>query len=220
VRVNAATAVDPPRAPRKEITVLDSEQTRHLLNIAAQGQKIAPLVTILAMTGMRIGEALALRWRDLDLRAGTIKVNRTLVEIRGQFSFQEPKSNASRREVGIPQEAVDVLRALRSRIRGLPHPERLVFTDSRGGPLRRSNLIRRDWHPLLKLANLPKTGIHSLRHSHATQLLAAGANPRAVADRLGHSRASLVLDVYGHVLPGADRELTDQMGALLRSHSV
>ena len=220
VRVNVAASIDTPRVPRKEIRVLDGEQTRHLLDVAVNDSKIGALVTLLSTTGLRIGEALALRWLDVDLRTGTIKVNRTLVEIDGKFSFQEPKSKASRRKVGIPQETVDALRALRSKIRGVPHPERLVFTDRRCGPLRRSNLIRRDWHPLLKLAELPKTGFHILRHSHATQLLAAGANPRAVADRLGHSQASLVLDVYGHVLPGADRELTDRTATLLRPGSA
>ena len=86
--MNVAATIDAPRVQRKEIRVLDSEQTRHLLDVAANDSKVGPLVTLLATTGLRIGEALALRWRDVDLRTGTVKVNRTLVEIQVQVSFQ------------------------------------------------------------------------------------------------------------------------------------
>jgi integrase len=102
----------------------------------------------------------------------------------------------------------------------MPHPNRLVFTDSQGGPWRRSNLLRREWHPLLGAAELPRLGFHVLRHTHATALLAAGHNPRAVAARLGHSRPSLVLDVYGHLLPGADEALTASAEAFVHGTRI
>jgi integrase len=215
IRVNVAAAVDAPQVAKKEIRILDERQTKKLLEAAAEEPRIGPLVTLMATTGLRLGEALGLRWRDLDLKGGKVRVERTLVEVNGDLSFHEPKTKRSQRQVGIPNETLKVLRGHRSRLPGLPHPERLVFCDAKGGPWRRSNLTRREWHPLLEKAELPRIGLHALRHGHATALLAGGANPRAVADRLGHSQPSLVLDVYAHTLPGADRELTDRVEALL-----
>ena len=139
IRINVAAAVDAPRVSRKELHVLDSRQTRKLLDVAAGQPRIGPLVTLLATTGLRIGEALALQWRDLDLEAGTVAVERTLVEVKGKLRFHEPKTKSSRRQVGVPQEALKALRAQRSRLPGPPHPERLIFTDRKGGPWRQSN---------------------------------------------------------------------------------
>lgn len=213
LRANSCDAVDAPRHTKREIQVLDADQTRRLLEAAAEDERIGALVTVLATTGLRLGEALALRWRDVDFQAGTVQVERTLT---AQLTFAEPKTPRSRRRVGLPQRTLTLLRAHRARLRGVPHPNTLVFTDSAGGPWRKSNLIRRHWHPLLRRAEVPHIGFHALRHGHATALLAAGANPRAVAERLGHARASLVLDVYGHALPGADRELTVRADGLYR----
>lgn len=224
VRVNVADVVTAPRAPREPVRVLDSGELSRLLEAAA-GRRIRPLAVLLASTGLRIGEALALRWRDVELRDLRVRVERSQVELTTKDSegkktsrilFTEPKSAASRRVVGIPRSAAAALEALRSSLPATPHPSRLVFTDSRGGPWRRSNLLRREWHPLLEAAGLPRMGFHALRHTHASALLAEGHNARAVAARLGHGRPSLVLDVYGHLLPGADDALTASAEALVQ----
>jgi integrase len=223
VRVNAANVATAPRAPRAPVRVLDAADLHKLL-AAATTSRIGPLVELLAGTGLRIGEALALRWKDLDLASRRVCVERGQVELTTtdrdgnkttRILFTEPKSAASRRTLGLPGSVVAALEAYRAKLKATPHPQRLVFTDSRGGPWRRSNLMRREWHPLLETAGLTRMGFHVLRHSHASALLAAGLNPRAIAARLGHSRPSLVLDVYGHLLPGADDDLTAAAEAIV-----
>jgi integrase len=82
------------------------------------------------------------------------------------------------------------------------HPDGLVFCDTQGGPLRKSNLLRRSFLPLLKRARLPAIRFHDLRHTAATLLLARGVHPKIVQERLGHSQISLTLDTYSHVLLG------------------
>jgi integrase len=215
VRINAAALVDAPRVPKREARVLTPEQLRKLLEVSRADETVGALAILLSFTGLRIGEALALQWRHVDLRNGVLQVERSLAEVRGRFIVREPKSARSRRRVEIPEAALEALRVYRGRRGTIPHTASLVFSDSCDGYLRRSNVLRREWHPLLKRAGLPQVGFHAVRHGHATALLAAGANPRAIAERLGHSRASLVLDVYGHVIPGAGRELANRIADTL-----
>jgi len=222
LRANPCTAVDAPRVPRSEPRHFNPEQLRQLLEAAEEDARGGALAVLLVTAGLRVGEALALRWRDVSLREGWVDVAHTLVEVKDaegkiRLSLQEPKTPRSRRRVELPPLAVQALHRHRSHLTARPHPTAPVLADRKGGFLRRSNVLRRTWWPLLERAGLPKAGFHAARHGHATALLAAGANPRAIAERLGHSRASLVLDVYGHVAPGAGRELAERMEALLEA---
>jgi integrase len=112
---NPARAVDPPKIREEEITPLDSEQARKFLD-AASGEKVEALLVLSLTAGLRMGEALGLRWPDIDLDAKTLRVNRQLQRIRngGGLVFSEPK-NASRRTVDLPQRAVEALRSHRKR---------------------------------------------------------------------------------------------------------
>jgi integrase len=141
-------------------------------------------------------------------------VQRTLIETSGRHTFGEPKTTRSRRRIDLPSYAVRALKAHHSRQPATPHPATLVFTDTLGKPIRRSNFIRRVWHPLLEAAKLPKVKFHSLRHSHVTTLLAEGAPLAAVSERVGHSRASMTTDVYSHTVEGMQRELADRLDRL------
>ena len=93
-------------------------------------------------------------------------------------------------------------------------PDSLVFTDTIGGPLRKQNLLRRSWWPLLERAGLPKIRFHSLRHTHASMLLSAGTHPKVVQERLGHSSISITLDTYSHVMEGLGREAANKLDDL------
>jgi integrase len=90
-----------------------------------------------------------------------------------------------------------------------------VFADSNGGPLRKSNLIRRSFKPLLEAASLPNIRFHDLRHTAATLLMAEGVHPKVVQERLGHSSIGLTLDTYSHVLPSMQNEAADKLDAAL-----
>jgi integrase len=180
-----------------------------------------PLVEVLLGTGLRIGEALALRWRDIDLQGGLLRVERSQVERNGGVSFKEPKSARGRRTVELPQGLVAVFRAHQTGIGAVPHPDRLLFTDARGGPLRRSNLLRREWHPLLKRAGFGDEvfGFHALRHTHGSHLCARGADVAAVSARLGHADAAFTYRTYVHPLEREKERARSVADAWLESNS-
>ena len=146
-----------------------------------------------------------------------MQVRRTLTEDNrtGVRGVAETKTARSRRRIDLPGFTVTALREHRARLGATPHPERLVFADSQGGFLRRSNLHRRNFKPLLDRAKLPaSTRFHDLRHAAATLLLAQGVHPKVVQERLGHSTVTLTLDTYSHVLQGMQRDASDRLDAL------
>jgi len=216
IAANPMDAVSRPRAPRPEIRHLDAGQVRQLLE-AARGDRFEALYPLAVGTGLRLGELLGLRWGDLDLESGAVQVRRASVEDRktGAVTFEEPKTARSRRKVDLPGFAVSALARHRERLGAVPHPERLVFTASDGSPVRRSNLHRRSWKPVLKRAGLPDIPFHALRHTAATLALAAGVNPKVVQERLGHSSITLTLDTYSHSVPTLGRDAAARVHALV-----
>ena len=211
---NPCDGVPRPRLPRKEVAYLDAGQVRRLFD-AARGDPLEALVVLAVTTGLRQGELLGLQWRDVDLEARTLAVRRQLLEHSdGSLELGELKTRASRRRVDLPGTSVRALEAHRSRAK-VASPDGLVFTDSRGGPVRKGNLLRRWFRPLLKRAGLPPVRFHDLRHTHATLLLAQGAHPKVVQERLGHSQISMTLDVYSHAVPSMQREAARGLDDLL-----
>ena len=134
----------------------------------------------------------------------------------GSLELDEPKTARSRRLVTLPEIAVGALVEHRARLEVLPLPSRPVFTSSRGKPLRKSNLMRRWFRPLLERAALPRIRFHDLRHTHATLLLTQGVNPKVVQERLGHSQIGITLDTYSHVVPTLQRDAAEKIDGLLR----
>ena len=210
---NPMDAIEKPRVARKEIQMLTPDQIRSLL-ATAKGHRLEALAILAIATGARQGELFGLQWKDIDLDAGTVTIQRTLIEARGKLEFGEPKTARSRRRIDLPGYAVTALRAHRGRQTATPHPTVLVFTDTEGNPLRKSNFTRRVWHRWLKSAELPRVKFHSLRHSHITALLADGGNLKAVAERVGHSRTSMTADVYAHAVEGMQQELAARLDRL------
>lgn len=212
---NPLDAVSRPRAPRPEIRALSATETRALL-AAAVGDPLEALYALAVGTGLRLGELTGLRWSDVDLSAGTVRVQRALLErVSGEIAFGDPKSAKARRKVDVPAFAIAALERHRARVGAVPHPERLVFASPDGLPIRRSNLHRRSYKPLLKRAGLPAIPFHALRHTAATLALAAGVNPKVVQERLGHSSIALTLDTYSHAVPTLGRDAAKRLDALI-----
>jgi integrase len=207
---NPLEVIDKPRIPKRELQVLSPDEVRQLLQ-AVQGHRLEPLIILAVATGARQGELFGLQWRDVDLEKGVLTIQRSLIETRGHLEFGEPKTNQSQRRVDLPDYAVRALRAHREREPAIPHPAMLIFSDTEGKPLRKSNFTRRVWHPLLSKAGLPGVRFHTLRHSHITSLLAAGGNLKAVSERVGHSRTPMTADVYAHAVEGMQRELAQKL---------
>ena len=178
--------------------------------------------------GVRLGEALAIRWADVSLDHATAQVTRALQRIelpdgKSELQFVEPKSDRSYRVLAIPKSVVAMLgkhRAAQNRERLVAgsrwQSEGLVFASTIGTPLDERN-VRREFFALLKAAKLPRMRIHDLRHSYATILLAAGEHPKVVQETLGHSSVQLTLDTYSHLLPdmGLKERAAARLDALL-----
>lgn len=217
---NVATLVNLPKAQRPEVEPFTPDQARSFL-AAIHGDRLEALYSVALSVGLRQGEALGLRWEDVDLDTGTITVRKALQRLNGVFELVEPKTARSRRTIALPQTAVTALRVHRTRqlqerlLAGSKWCENgLVFTNTFGTPIDASNLIRH-FHRALVAAGLPRKRFHDLRHTCASLLLAQGVHPRVVMDILGHSQISLTMDTYSHVIPALQREAASQMDVLL-----
>ena len=209
------------------VSVLTPEQARQFIQASGE-YRLGPLFCTMLALGMRLGEALALRWDDVSLDYGTVQVTRALQRIelatgKSELQFVEPKSNRSYRVLAIPKSVVALLgkhRATQNRERLVAgsrwRSERLVFASTIGTPLDERN-VRREFRALLETAKLPVMRIHDLRHSYATILLAAGEHPKVVQETLGHASVQLTLDTYSHLLPdmGLKERAAARLGALL-----
>lgn len=221
ISVNVATLVDPPVVRRVEVAPFGSEEAQRLLEAALGDRMEARWIVGLAL-GLRQGEVLGLFWDDVDLDAGTLRVQRALQRQRGVgLVFTDPKTARSRRIVSLPAPLVDALRAHRSR----QLQERLVagtmwkgsdcvFTTECGAPVDPRNDYRL-FKALLRKAELRDARLHDLRHTAASLLLLQGVAPRVVMEVLGHSQISLTMNTYSHVVPELKRDAADRMSAAL-----
>jgi integrase len=139
-----------------------------------------------------------------------VEVAEIVTEVGGVLRFGPPKTRAGRRSVGLPGAVVDELAA---HLAGLGDPEAFVFTAPQGGPLRVIAFRARVWRPATRKADLDGLRIHDLRHT-AVALWIAGAGPKEVATRAGHTSVSFTLDRYGHLYPESDTALRDRLDAL------
>jgi integrase len=213
---NVCDAVTRPRAPRPAMQVLTPERVNVLLK-AAREDRFHALYVLAVSTGLRQGELLGLQWDDVDLAGALLHVRNSLHEVSGRLWLDEPKTPKAKRPVDLPKIAVVALRKHRGRMLAEGHPHGLVFCDTQGGPIRKSNLVRRSFLPLLESAGLPRIRFHDLRHTAATLLLLHGVHPKVVQERLGHSQISITLDTYSHVLPSMGREAADKLDAIFRT---
>jgi integrase len=187
-----------------------AEEARRFLEVAREDRFFG--VYVLALTcGLRQGEILGLTWDCVDLHHGTVRIVRQLQDLHGELVLTEPKSASSRRTVPLPPLALEALLRRREAAEqeGSFRPDAPVFTDTRGGFMRPSNLLRRSFYPLLERAVVKRIRFHDLRHTAATLALQEGVHPRVVADLLGHSRVTLTLTTYSHVLPTLARHAVD-----------
>jgi len=177
-------------------------------------------VTALA-TGARPGELCALQWKDVDLQAQVLTVSKSLQRVGGEYRLAEPKTRASVRSIALPDEAVQALlrqkgqQALwRAEAGGSWQEWGLVFTTRAGAPLHRSTVLHTLARECQRLG-LPAITPHSLRHLHASLLLAQGVAIPTVSARLGHANPSITLSVYSHAITGQDAEAALAIGRAL-----
>jgi integrase len=207
------------------MTALSAAQLMRLLE-HARGQRLQPLLVILGTAGLRIGEALGLRWRDIDLSAGRLVVRQALQRRRGVgLVFVEPKTARSRRTVHLAPIAIDALlnqslwQSEQSQQGANWKDSGLVFTSLSGRPLE-PGVVNETLSRLLMEAGLPHVRVHDLRHTTATTLLEAGVHPKLVQDLLGHSTIAVTLDTYSHVAPALHERAVLKLQDLLTEVSL
>ncbi|MEW5934348.1 MAG: tyrosine-type recombinase/integrase [Bacillota bacterium] len=220
---NAAHLARPPEKEAKERPVLSEEESRILLDRLADPRLRIPAALALG-AGLRRGEALGLRWCDVDLDGHRLYVSQTMQHIPGEgVAARPPKTAAGRRCVAIPGFLVETLREwrrrqLEARLAAGPawQDHGLVCTRADGCPLDPEWLTRAFRNAIRKLG-LPPVHFHDLRHTHATFLLKLGAHPRVVQERLGHSEVGVTLGTYSHVLPDMQEEAARRLDRLFRA---
>lgn len=218
---NVCDAVSPPKVPRQEMHVLDPEQARALI-AAVDGDPLEALYVLAVTAGLRQGELLALKWRDLDADAGQLTVCRSVRWFTGLGSIEgQPKTKSGRRSVLLAPLAVAALRRHRTRqteqrLRAIAWDDLdLIFTNEVGRHIEATNLVRRSFRPLLDRAELPSIRFHDLRHTAATLLLGQGVHAKIVSEMLGHSNIAITMDLYSHVTPTMQADAASKMEALL-----
>ena len=227
IMITPMDAVDRPAVNKYEHTALDADKAVAFLE-AAKTDRLYAMYVMALTTGARQGEMFGLEWPDVDLVAGTANIRRTIVELNGKFISNPPKTDKGRRLIELPPMTVAALwdhkaKLLAEGLAACP----LVFPDQDGGFLRRQNVRRRSFIPILEAAGLatkatedaPATQdirFHDLRHTSATLLLKANVHPKVVQERLGHATIGMTMNTYSHVLPSMQREAADKMQSMLK----
>ncbi|MGO9057358.1 MAG: tyrosine recombinase XerC [Candidatus Binataceae bacterium] len=217
---NVAKLVDTPKVERTEIKPFSPEQAREFVAAVRGKPWSAAYITALVL-GLREGELLGLRWVDVDLEARSLRIVQTVQRTKAGRIFARPKTERSRRTLALSESLVAVLRGHKARqaeqrlAAGSDWQDMgLVFTSRIGTPIEVSNL-HRNFKGILREAGLPNIRLHDLRHSAASLLLAQGVHARAIMEQLGHSRISVTMDTYAHIMPAMMREVADKMEAIL-----
>ncbi len=208
---NVATLVDPPAKARRELRPLSAEDARAFLEATAD-DRLGPLYALAIATGLRQGELLGLRWRDVDLERRSLAVRHTLQ--RGTRVVAEPKTERARRTLRLGEHAAGVLREQRRR-QGSIDPDAFVFATSTGRPLDSRN-VTKDLQSALARAGLPRQRFHDLRHAYATLMIEAGEELSVVSRALGHADLSTTADVYAHITPAILERAAARMDDILK----
>jgi integrase len=227
---NVATEVDPPKSVRAKIEFWDREEAHRFLDIA-DTDPYRVLWHVAMHTGMRKSEVLGLRWCDVDLDRGVLRVRQQRTHVQGvpgeqaQEHMDDPKTDSGMRAITLPPDCVALLRdhytARPPQPITLDRAQRghdLVFTTPEGEPVVHDTIGAR-FDRLVARAGLKRITFHGMRHTHATLLLLANVNIKTVSARLGHANIQITLDAYAHVLPEMEQQAAEAIGAVLRRAS-
>jgi integrase len=206
--VNPTTGLRVPAIRSKRANVVDPETAARMLSVLPSEDRVIYATTFYA--GLRVGELQALRWKDLDLAGGLIRVERSWDRVEGA---QDPKTRHSRRTVPMVPVLRDEL--LEHRLRQGRDGKGLVFGKTEASPFVYTALlarVKRVWGD----EGIPYVKPHDARHTFASLLIAAGEDPKRIQSYLGHSTITVTFDVYGHLLPGSEQESAKRLDAFLQ----
>ncbi|MFC1934381.1 tyrosine recombinase XerC [Chloroflexota bacterium] len=209
---NICELVVAPSWKGKTMRTLTPAEAEVLLETAS-GDQFYPVIYTALSTGLRQAELLGLRWRDIDLDMLSVSVNQTLYKRRGVCTFQQPKTEHSRRRVAMTPKLALFLRDYRKErevlylelgtVLGL---DDLVFSNYDGRPTDPS-MLSHEFARIVTRAGLEHVRFHDLRHTFASLALLRGAKPKVISEALGHSSVAFTMDVYSHIIEGMQSEM-------------
>ncbi len=222
---NPADAADPPRAAASsapEMNTWTAQELRRFLDGCEEaGDRLYPAWLLLATTGMRRGEALGLRWSDLNLDSGRAAIRQTVIAVNHEVKIGFPKTAKGRRVITLDGSTVAALRRHRQRqledrlVMGRGWRDHgLVFTTAIGEPLHPERFSRNFGNRVTRYG-LPRLTLHGLRHTWATLALQAGVHAKIVQERLGHASIAITLDIYSHATPAMQSDAAETVAALV-----
>jgi hypothetical protein len=204
---------------RKIIDVVAPKQL-HLIDVWKWTYLLVPVI-LGVLCGLRRGEIVALRWRQVDLANAQLAVVESAEQTGAGVRYKQPKSGRAR-TVALSPIVVEELRAHRLRqaeelfrLGARPNDATYLYTREDGGPFQPRSLTHA-WQQMLAKTTLPRIRFHDLRHAHATHLLSSGIHPKVASERLGHSKVGITLDLYSHVLPGMQADAVTRVDEALR----
>jgi integrase len=216
---NVAALTDPPKFDRAQVVPLTLDEVARLRRAASE-DRLEALLELELSVGLRRGEALALRWADLDPN-NVLTISQSLQRVDGKLQLLALKTDSSRRRAELSEIAIKALRKHESRQKeqrlkaGAAWKETdLIFCTAIGLPLEPRNIVR-SFKSLLKKAGIQDKRFHDLRHTFASLALSDGAPVKDVSAVLGHARASMTLDVYSHLMPGSAGRVASRMDKIL-----
>ena len=207
---------DKPKKPDgKKVKPLEVEQA-NLLAAACWDHRLGSLPMVAVLTGLRAGELYALEWKDLDVKGKTLRIERAMTDWGTGYEIKGPKTKESRRIVAIGSEALKWLERRREFVNegGLEDCP-LIFSNTQGGYIRRANFRKQVWKPLCGSVGIYDSTFHELRHTHASLMIAANAHPKTIQAKLGHSKITTTLDVYGHMMDATQADAAEALEGLL-----
>ena len=217
---NPADAVDPPKVEWKPVQTYDMPQTADVIE-HFRGHPLFIPVLLASLCGLRRGEICALRWKNVDLDAAQISVVESLEHTKAGLRFKSPKSGKGR-TVALSETVVAELRTYRVkraqemlRLGSGLSDDDLVLAHEDGSQIT-PIYVSQQWFRLIARTTLAHLRFHDLRHAHATHMLANGVHPKIASERLGHSKISLTLDLYSHVIPGMQSDAAATVDAALQ----
>ncbi len=207
IKANPAKNATPPTVHKKRIRIWSVEEAKAFLEVSQKNNEAIPFLLAL-FTGMRKGEILALRWKNVDLSKGVIYVEESLSRSRAKGLYvKEVKTSHSNREVYLSPSLNEALAQYKKH--QVNNAYDLVVTSKNGHFLDPRNLLRK-YKRLIEEADVPYIPFHNLRHTHATILMRMGENPKVVSERLGHARVGITLDIYSHTNQEMQRRSADR----------
>ena len=200
-----------PKVEHREMKTLPVEQLASFLREAKESG-VFELYYVELATGLRRGELLGLKWEDLDLDRGDLRVKRQIARINGEVVEAPLKTKNAYRTLPLAKDTIDVLNQQKKKVGGCPW----VFPSPTGGPMSPDSVLHM-LHRVLKRAGLPMVRFHDLRHTFATLALQNGVDVKTVSGMLGHYSAGFTLDTYAHVTTSAQRQAAEAMESVLSS---